>query len=75
MHALSQLHYLNIIVHFCGLYYFYRMKYLIALFCLFCLWACNTTPTAQEEKEVEQVDSLIRNDDQKMDSMKKALGL
>jgi hypothetical protein len=51
------------------------MKYLIALFCLSCLMACSSEPTAQEEKEVIQVDSLIINDDAKMDSMKKALGL
>jgi hypothetical protein len=51
------------------------MKYTIAILFFISLGACNPKQTEQEEKEVSKVDSMVQNDEAKMDSMKKALGI
>lgn len=53
------------------------MKKRYFIYCLaVCLFAisCNQN-TPKEEKEINQVDSMVKQDDARMDSMKKALGL
>lgn len=47
----------------------------ITLIGAFALSACNRSSTPEEQKEETQVENMLENDEQRADSLKKALGL
>jgi hypothetical protein len=47
----------------------------IALIAAFSLSACNRSSTPEEQKEETQVENMLENDEQRADSLKRALGL
>jgi Rad3-related DNA helicase len=57
------------------------MKYYLYLFFIISVVACNNPPvneettTIEEQEELDQVEDMIKRDQEKLDSLKKALNL